>query len=129
MLISLLLFAQVSFPLRHVHRVPEPTPQVEFAPTGRVAVKWYTLSLVGTAPTNGDNDGYADADETLDMTLSLVNGPLALTNLVVTITTGDATIAPRKQIGASVRRAFIRDDKRRRFPIMAIPEISIAFDS
>jgi hypothetical protein len=74
-------------------RIPEPAPHLAVAPTtGRVAVKWYTLSLVGTAPQNGDDDGYADADETLDMTLTLVSGPVALTNLVVTVTTGDATV-------------------------------------
>src|SRR5262245_51299409 len=93
MLLSIFLLAQAMLPLRYVERVPEPAAQVELAPkTGRVAVKWYTLSLVGTAPTNGDNDGFADADETLDMTLTLVNGPVALTNLVVTLTTGDATV-------------------------------------
>jgi hypothetical protein len=93
MFLSIFLLAQVALPLRFVDRVPEPAPQVEFAvPPGRVAVKWYTLSLVGTAPTNGDDDGYADADETNDMTLTLVNGPVAVTNLVVTISTGDATV-------------------------------------
>jgi len=103
MFVSLLLLAQVLFPLRSADAIPVPAPHVAVAPkTGRVAVKWYTLSLVGTAPMNGDNDGYADADETLDMTLTLVNGPVALTNLVVTLTTGDATVdcvnAPRVTI-------------------------------
>ena len=93
MFLAIFLLAQVMAPFRFVDRIPEPAAQVEFPPqSGRVAVKWYTLSLVGTAPTNGDNDGYADADETLDMTLTLVNGPVALTNLVVTLATGDATV-------------------------------------
>ena len=93
MFLAAFLLAQMTLPFRYIDRVPEPAAQVEFAPKpGRVAVKWYTLNLVGTAPTNGDNDGYADADETLDMTLTLVNGPVALTNLVVTLTTGDATV-------------------------------------
>jgi len=93
MILALVVFAQVLFPLRPAGHVPEPAPQIAFAPKpGRVAVKWYTLSLVGTAPANGDDDGFADADETLDMTLTLVNGPVGLTNLVLTLTTGDATV-------------------------------------
>jgi len=93
MILALVVFAQVLFPLRPAGHVPEPAPQLAFAPKpGRVAVKWYTLSLVGTAPANGDDDGFADADETLDMTLTLVNGPVGLTNLVLTLTTGDATV-------------------------------------
>ncbi len=95
MLFALLLLAGVSSTLRIYDHVPEPVVQTVATAsprTGRVAVKWYTLNLVGTAPQNGDDDGYADADETQDMTLTLVNGPVALTNLVVTISTGDATI-------------------------------------
>ena len=93
MFLAIFLLAQVTVPFRYMDRVQEPAAQVELAPQpGRVAVKWYTLSLVGTAPANGDDDGFADADETLDMTLTLVNGPVGLTNLVLTLTTGDATV-------------------------------------
>ena len=62
-------------------------------PTGRIALKYHTLTLVGSAPANGDNDGYADAGETNDLTLTLVNKTgLDLTNLVATMATTDATV-------------------------------------
>src|SRR5262245_9503542 len=93
MFLGLILIAQTMLPLRSMDRVPEPAPKVQLvAPTGRVAVKWYTLSLVGTAPQRGDNAGFADGDERLDMTRALVNGPVPLTNLIVTLPTSDAPV-------------------------------------
>src|SRR5215468_4970564 len=62
-------------------------------PGARIALKNYTMTLVGSVPANGDNDGYADADETLDFSLTLINktgGPL--TNLVATLRAQNATI-------------------------------------
>jgi hypothetical protein len=68
--------------------------QVVPAPTAHMTLKSYTLTLVGTVPANGDNDGYADANETLDLALTLINkSGKALTDVTVTLVTYSPTIA------------------------------------
>ena len=63
------------------------------ATSGKMALKSYTLKLVGTAPTNGDNDGFADTDETIDLAVTLSNKTgIDLTNVVVTLDTSSPAI-------------------------------------
>ena len=94
MLFTAALLAQLVLVPKSIDRVPVPPPRVEaIGPTGRIGLKWYTLSLVGTSPANGDTDLYADTGETLDVTLTLINKTgLDLTDVVVTLGTGDPTI-------------------------------------
>ena len=64
------------------------------AATGHMTLKSYTTALVGTAPANGDNDGFADANETIDLSATLINKTgLNLTNVVARLVTYDPTIA------------------------------------
>lgn len=89
MIQAFILLAQLLQPMSAVLAPGYATPP----PTGRIGLKYHTLTLVGTAPANGDNDGYADAAETNDLTLTLINKTgLDLTNLVATLTTTDATV-------------------------------------
>src|SRR5262245_57989007 len=93
MLFDVAILAQLILIPKALDKVPAPAPHVEsVGPTGRMALKWYTLSLVGTAPANGDTDLYADTDETMDVTLTLINKSGDLTDVVVTLTTGDPSI-------------------------------------
>ena len=60
---------------------------------GRIDFKTYSIVLVGTAPTNGDNDGFADTNETIDMAVTFVNkSGLSLDDLVATLGTSDPNI-------------------------------------
>ena len=63
------------------------------SPGARIPLKNYAMTLVGSVPANGDDDGFADADETLDFSLTLINKTGApLTNLVATLSSQNATI-------------------------------------
>jgi hypothetical protein len=58
-----------------------------------MALQSYTIRLVGTAPANGDNDGFADADETIDLAVTLINKTgLNLDGVVAELSTEDPTI-------------------------------------
>jgi hypothetical protein len=60
---------------------------------GRIDLKAYTLILVGTAPTNGDNDGFADAQETIDMAVTFINkSGLDVDDLTATLGSTDPNI-------------------------------------
>ena len=89
-----LLLAQLLLP-KQAQRVPVPPPQIASAsPVGRIALKTYTLSLVGSVPVNGDNDGFADTDETISLVPTLINKTgIDLTGVIVVLSTGDPTIA------------------------------------
>ncbi|HEX4825310.1 MAG TPA: hypothetical protein VFV19_13470 [Candidatus Polarisedimenticolaceae bacterium] len=61
--------------------------------SGRIDLKTYQILLVGTVPTNGDNDGFADTNETIDMPVTFVNkSGLALDDLTATLGTSDPNI-------------------------------------
>ena len=60
---------------------------------GRIDFKTYSLVLVGTQPTNGDNDGFADTNETIDMAVTFLNkSGLSLDDLTATLGTSDPNI-------------------------------------
>ena len=60
---------------------------------GHIDLKTYDLILVGAAPTNGDNDGFADTNETIDMPVTFVNkSGLPLDDLTATLGTSDPNI-------------------------------------
>jgi hypothetical protein len=60
---------------------------------GRIDLKTYSLVLVGAVPTNGDNDGFADTNETIDMAVTFVNkSGLSLDDLTATLGTNDPNI-------------------------------------
>jgi hypothetical protein len=72
---------------------PTEPPATTLTTTGRMALKSYTITLVGTAPANGDNDGFADADETIDLAVTLINKTgMDLDGVVATFSTGSSTI-------------------------------------
>jgi hypothetical protein len=71
----------------------EPLPVTAVSATGHMALKSYTITLVGTAPANGDNDGFADADETIDLAVTLINKiGLDLDGVVAVLSTSSPTI-------------------------------------
>jgi hypothetical protein len=60
---------------------------------GRIDFKSYSLVLVGVAPTNGDNDGFADAQETIDMAVTFTNkSGLDVDDLTATLASTDPNI-------------------------------------
>jgi hypothetical protein len=60
---------------------------------GRIDFKSYSLTLVGTAGTNGDNDGFADAQETIDMAVTFTNkSGLDVDDLTATLNSSDPNI-------------------------------------
>ena len=103
---TLAVAAPLAFPTEHVEGdikavQAEPTPAsmpatpmlVPVAFPGHIGLKSYTMTLVGTAPANGDTDGYADADETVDLTPTFVNASnVTINNFSATLTTSSATI-------------------------------------
>ena len=61
--------------------------------TGRLTIKGYRLVLVGTPGVNGDDDGYADRNETEDMYVTFSNKTgFPLDNILATLGTSDTKI-------------------------------------
>ena len=61
---------------------------------GRIALKGYTMTLVGTPGVNGDDDNFADANETLDLAVTFTNkSGVDVDDLVATLGTTDPNIA------------------------------------
>jgi hypothetical protein len=60
---------------------------------GRIDLKTYTLTLVGSPGVNGDLDAFADTNETIDMAVTFVNkSGLSLDDLTATLYTNDPNI-------------------------------------
>jgi hypothetical protein len=70
------------------------TATTTFAVTGgHIDLKGYSIRLAGIAPTNGDNDGFADAQETIDMTITVLNKTgLNLDDLTASLASNDPNI-------------------------------------
>ena len=103
---TLTVAAPLAFPNEHVEgdtkavqaeptsaSMPATPMLVPVAFPGRIGLKSYTITLVGTAPTNGDTDGYADADETIDLTPTFVNqSNVTINHFSAALTTGSSTV-------------------------------------
>ena len=79
---------------------------------GRVALKSYTLTLVGTPGVNGDADDFADANETLDLAVAFTNkSGVDVDDLVATLGTTSPNIAciskPIVAIGSVLNTATV----------------------